>query len=219
MDTWGESSVSGSRRRAITFGADLQALWNEGFCHSGLHTRPRSKDSQCPLIVFINSKSGGQLGGELLTTYNSLLNKNQVFDLVLHRIYSKLEKLKHNGDTFAAEIEKRLRIIIRGDGTASWIIGVVADLKLHRPPPVATVPLGTGNNIPFSFGWGRKNPATDKEAVMSFLNQVKDAKELKIDSWHVIMKTPKECSCEHIAPVESDMVEPLLDRRQQTRQK
>ncbi|XLR03776.1 hypothetical protein S83_069974, partial [Arachis hypogaea] len=138
--------------------------------------------SKCKTLMAYKNNIGGMkdfaipdyilLGGELLTTYNSLLNKNQVAG---------------------------------GDGTASWIIGVVADLKLHRPPPVATVPLGTGNNIPFSFGWGRKNPATDKEAVMSFLNQVKDAKELKIDSWHVIMKTPKECSCEHIAPVESDM--------------
>lgn len=32
----------------------------------------------CPVIVFINSKSGGQLGGELLVTYRTLLNKNQV---------------------------------------------------------------------------------------------------------------------------------------------
>lgn len=32
----------------------------------------------CPVIVFINSKSGGQLGGELIATYRSLLNKNQV---------------------------------------------------------------------------------------------------------------------------------------------
>ena len=32
----------------------------------------------CPVIVFINSKSGGQLGGELLVRYRSLLNKNQV---------------------------------------------------------------------------------------------------------------------------------------------
>jgi diacylglycerol kinase (ATP) len=32
----------------------------------------------CPVVVFINSKSGGQLGGELLVTYSSLLNKNQV---------------------------------------------------------------------------------------------------------------------------------------------
>lgn len=33
---------------------------------------------ECPLIVFINSKSGGQLGGELLVTCRSLLNRNQV---------------------------------------------------------------------------------------------------------------------------------------------
>lgn len=39
----------------------------------------------CPVIVFINSKSGGQLGGELLTTYRALLNKNQVILLVPHK--------------------------------------------------------------------------------------------------------------------------------------
>lgn len=32
----------------------------------------------CPVIVFINSKSGGQLGSQLLVTYRSVLNKNQV---------------------------------------------------------------------------------------------------------------------------------------------
>lgn len=32
----------------------------------------------CPVMVFINSKSGGQHGGELLKTYQALLNKNQV---------------------------------------------------------------------------------------------------------------------------------------------
>lgn len=40
-----------------------------------------------------------------------------------------------------------------GDGTAGWLLGVVSDLKLSQPPPVATVPLGTGNNLPFAFGW------------------------------------------------------------------
>ena len=33
---------------------------------------------ECPVIVFINSKSGGQLGGDLLITYRSLLNEKQV---------------------------------------------------------------------------------------------------------------------------------------------
>lgn len=34
--------------------------------------------SKCPVIVFINSKSGGQLGGDLLITYRTLLNEKQV---------------------------------------------------------------------------------------------------------------------------------------------
>ncbi|XP_042519804.1 diacylglycerol kinase 5 [Macadamia integrifolia] len=166
----------------------------------------------CPVIVFINSKSGGQLGGDLLATYRDLLNENQVFDLgeetpdqVLRRIYVNLEKLKLSGDDFAAEIQKRLRLIVAGgDGTASWLLGVVCDLKLAHSPPIATVPLGTGNNLPFSFGWGKKNPGTDHQSVKSFLEQVKKAKEMKIDSWHILMrmKAPKEGSCDPIAPLE-----------------
>lgn len=35
----------------------------------------------CPVMVFVNSRSGGQLGAELLVTYRSLLNKNQVSPL------------------------------------------------------------------------------------------------------------------------------------------
>ncbi|TYG90131.1 hypothetical protein ES288_A12G157600v1 [Gossypium darwinii] len=73
-----------------------------------------------PVLVFINSKSGGQLGGDLLVTYRTLLNERQVAG---------------------------------GDGTAGWLLGVLCDLKLSHPPPIATVPLGTGNNLPFAFGW------------------------------------------------------------------
>ncbi|XP_016701473.1 diacylglycerol kinase 5 isoform X1 [Gossypium hirsutum] len=166
----------------------------------------------CPVLVFINSKSGGQLGGNLLSTYRSVLNTNQVFDLgetkpdkVLHQIYATLGSLKQRGDGFASAIESSLRIIVAGgDGTAGWLLGVISDLKLPHPPPVATVPLGTGNNLPFSFGWGKKNPGTDRQSVFSFLEQVKNATEMKIDSWHIIMRmrAPKEGSCDPIGPLE-----------------
>ncbi|KAK7342696.1 hypothetical protein VNO80_25652 [Phaseolus coccineus] len=179
---------------------------------SGSERRSVSHVPACPVIVFINSKSGGQLGGELLVSYSTLLNKNQVFDLgknapdkVLQRLYATLETLKHNGDNFAAEIHNRLRIIVAGgDGTASWLLGVVSDLKLPHPPPIATVPLGTGNNLPFAFGWGKKNPTTDLQSVTSFLKDVKAANQMKIDSWHIVMrmKAPKEGSCDPIAPLE-----------------
>lgn len=166
----------------------------------------------CPVILFINSRSGGQLGGELLQTCYSLLNRNQVFDLgekspskVLHQLYFNLEKHKQNGDKLAAEILSKLRIIVAGgDGTAGWLLGVVSDLKLAQSPPIATMPLGTGNNLPFSFGWGKKNPGTDHQSVKVFLNQVKDAKEMKVDSWHILMRmrAPKEGPCDPIAPLE-----------------
>ncbi|CAL9754080.1 unnamed protein product [Musa acuminata subsp. burmannicoides] len=166
----------------------------------------------CPVIVFVNSKSGGQLGGDLIKTYRQLLNRVQVFDLgeeapdkVLHRLYANFEKLKSDGDKLAAEIERTLRLIVAGgDGTAGWLLGVVCDLKLAQPPPIATVPLGTGNNLPFSFGWGKKNPGTNHQSVKYFLDQVKKAKEMQIDSWHIVMRMrdPKEGTCDPIAPLE-----------------
>ncbi|XP_024015824.1 diacylglycerol kinase 5 isoform X2 [Eutrema salsugineum] len=165
---------------------------------------------ESPVLVFINSKSGGQLGGELILTYRYLLNDEQVFDLgqetpdkVLRRIYLNLERLKD--DDFARQIREKLKIIVAGgDGTAGWLLGVVCDLKLSHPPPIATVPLGTGNNLPFAFGWGKRNPGTDRTSVESFLDQVFKAKEMKIDNWHILMrmKTPKEGSCEPLAPLE-----------------
>ncbi|EPS62071.1 hypothetical protein M569_12716, partial [Genlisea aurea] len=167
----------------------------------------------CPVLVFINSRSGGQLGGDLLITYRSILNESQVIDLgkeapdaVLRRVFLNLERLKNNGDEeFAPKLEKNMRIIVAGgDGTAGWLLGVVSDLKLSRPPPIATVPLGTGNNLPFSFGWGKKNPETDRQSVLSFLDQVRRAKEMKIDSWHILMRmrARKEEACDPIAPLE-----------------
>ncbi|CAN6453331.1 unnamed protein product [Victoria cruziana] len=167
---------------------------------------------ECPVMVFINSKSGGQLGGDLLTTYRMLLSSAQVIDLgadapdkVLHKVYANIERLKAVDDRLAFHIEQNMRLIVAGgDGTAGWLLGVVCDLKLAHPPPVATVPLGTGNNLPFSFGWGKKNPGTDQGSVKSFLEQVKNAKEMKIDSWHILMKmkAPAAGACDPIAPLE-----------------
>lgn len=166
----------------------------------------------CPVLLFINSKSGGQLGGNLLVTCRALLNKHQVFDLglespekVLSRIYMNLEKLKLEGNEAAAKIQGTLKIIVAGgDGTAGWLLGVVSDLKLPHPPAIATVPLGTGNNLPFAFGWGKKNPGTDRQSVEAFLEQVMKAEEMKVDSWHILMRmrAPHEGSYEPIAPLD-----------------
>ncbi|GJW05817.1 diacylglycerol kinase 5-like protein [Tanacetum coccineum] len=77
-------------------------------------------------------------------------------DKVLHQLFLYPEKLKRDGDSMASEIQKKLRIIFAGgDGTAGWIFGLISDLNLAQPPPVATVPLETKNNPPFAFWLGK----------------------------------------------------------------
>jgi len=155
-----------------------------------------SKAPTCPVVVFINPRSGGQLGVHLLTTYRTLLNHLQIFDLddeapdqVLYKLLGHLERLKAGGDGFAAEIRENMRIIVAGgDGTAGWLLGVVSDLKLSNPPPIATVPLGTGNNLPFSFGWAGGEPYvmcfvefTDAKCALTAISALK---ECLWNIWH-----------------------------------
>lgn len=40
----------------------------------------------CPVVVFINSRSGGQLGSSLIKTYRELLNEAQVNRLAVSKV-------------------------------------------------------------------------------------------------------------------------------------
>ena len=41
-----------------------------------------------------------------------------------------------------------------GDGTAGWIFSVLDKLDIRPVPPLAILPLGTGNDLARVFGWG-----------------------------------------------------------------
>lgn len=49
----------------------------------------------------------------------------------------------------------KMRILAAGgDGTVAWILKTIRDLGLDPEPHVAVMPLGTGNDLSLSFGWG-----------------------------------------------------------------
>lgn len=50
---------------------------------------------------------------------------------------------------------RRFRILAAGgDGTVAWVLKTIHELRLDPPPQVAVMPLGTGNDLSLTFGWG-----------------------------------------------------------------
>lgn len=76
-------------------------------------------------------------------------------DKVLRRLWDNFEAAKKAGDTTVPEYQRRLRILAcGGDGTIAWVLSVIAALKLDPTPPVAIMPMGTGNDLSRTLGWG-----------------------------------------------------------------
>ncbi|KAL3311906.1 hypothetical protein Ciccas_009509 [Cichlidogyrus casuarinus] len=105
----------------------------------------QNKESK-PLIVFLNPKSGGNQGKMLFKKFQFLLNPRQVFDLTC------------GGPEFGLQMFKNVRnlhiLACGGDGTAGWVMATIDKLKMETPPPIAVLPLGTGNDLARVLNWG-----------------------------------------------------------------
>ncbi|WAR07446.1 DGKZ-like protein [Mya arenaria] len=114
-----------------------------------------------PLLVFINPKSGGNQGGKLFHKFCWLLNPRQVFDL------------SNGGPKMGLDLYKKvpnLRVLVcGGDGTAGWILSALDILNLPSPPPVAILPLGTGNDLARTLNWGGMNQSARSYAMLKMV--------------------------------------------------
>ncbi|CAL8467982.1 g7520 [Coccomyxa elongata] len=151
---------------------------------------------EAPLIVFINSKSGGRAGPKLTEVLYHTLGHAQVYDLheyrpgpVLRRIWKNLEAQEAAGDTWAPIVRRKMRILAAGgDGTVAWILKTIRDLELDPQPYVAVMPLGTGNDLSLSFGWGNTflQSWIDKHiTIYETLKRIGDAEQRTLDTWSI----------------------------------
>ena len=132
-------------------------------------------DDASPLLVFVNSRSGGQLGGYLTSQLKQNLNPLQVVDLhktdpkFALRLFSNLPKLRI--------------MVCGGDGTVAWILQALEELvEIDPKPPVGILPLGTGNDLARVLGWGG---GYYNDLVSELLVQIQEAHPAVLDRWEV----------------------------------
>ncbi|ONK81944.1 uncharacterized protein A4U43_C01F34520 [Asparagus officinalis] len=155
---------------------------------------------EAPIVVFVNSKSGGRRGLEIGERLRELMGEEQIFHLshvnpieFVHFSLAVLEQLAELGDNCARGVRQKLRVVVAGgDGTVGWVLGSLGELfELGGPvPPVAIIPLGTGNDLSRSFGWGGSFPFAWRSAVKRSLHKATNGPICHLDSWHVLVSMP-----------------------------
>ena len=145
-----------------------------------------------PLLVLINSRSGGNLGASLYKLFCDLLTPEQVVVIDQEGPMPTLRKFCHVKD---------LRILAcGGDGTIGWIMNCIDELRDNGQkdgshafrvyPPVAILPLGTGNDLARTLGWGK---SYDGSSVSNVLNQIELSSAVNLDRWKIKV-TPHRAS-------------------------
>ncbi|GFP89722.1 diacylglycerol kinase 4 [Phtheirospermum japonicum] len=130
-----------------------------------------------------------------------MLNDHQVFELSVVKPHefvqyglSCLEKFASLGDNCAKESRLKLRIVVAGgDGTVGWVLGCLGELNKQDRlplPPTGIIPLGTGNDLSRSFGWGGSFPFNWKSAIKRTLDKITTGPVVHLDSWHVLISMP-----------------------------
>lgn len=144
-------------------------------CKRPFHIRLLSTNStKTPLLVFVNPKSGGNQGSSLIHAFQWYLNPRQVFDML------------DGGPTLGLQLYQNvanLRILVcGGDGSVGWVLSEIDKLNFINLPPVAILPLGTGNDLARVLNWGTGYTG---EPVEKILAQVSDAAVHCLDRWEI----------------------------------
>nr|XP_012638857.1 diacylglycerol kinase theta isoform X2 [Microcebus murinus] len=143
----------------------------------------------CPLLVFVNPKSGGLKGRDLLCSFRKLLNPHQVFELTNGGPLPGFHMFSH--------VPCFRVLVCGGDGTVGWVLAALEETRHHlacAEPSVAILPLGTGNDLGRVLRWGAGYSGEDPFSV---LVSVDEADAVLMDRWTILLDAHEAASGEN----------------------
>eukprot|EP00928_Gymnodinium_smaydae_P081795 TRINITY_DN65257_c0_g1_i1.p1 TRINITY_DN65257_c0_g1~~TRINITY_DN65257_c0_g1_i1.p1 ORF type:complete len:523 (+),score=110.51 TRINITY_DN65257_c0_g1_i1:119-1687(+) len=156
------------------------------------------------IVAFVNSKSGGQAGELIMKTLKESLSKGKIEGKFQGEVCDLSAKGEPDGTiaSLAQKVQQGLNVrllVCGGDGTVTWILTALEGCKaldgLQDKLAVGIAPLGTGNDLARSLGWGaRMRSVAD---ILQYLQWMAEAEPVLMDQWRLVLRPHKQVPKDH----------------------